>query len=45
MTSRVTLVSPAMSPSLRQARFYDGDSLDDTGAARARAAAGARAAA
>ncbi|QKW25575.1 histidine phosphatase family protein [Streptomyces seoulensis] len=41
MTSRVILVSPAMSPSLRQARFYDGDSLDDTGAARARAAAGA----
>ncbi|GAB1332833.1 histidine phosphatase family protein [Streptomyces sennicomposti] len=40
MTSRVTLVSPAMSPSLRQARFYDGDPVDDIGAARARAAAG-----
>ncbi|MFG2602350.1 histidine phosphatase family protein [Streptomyces sp. NPDC048514] len=40
MTSRVTLVSPATSPSLRQARFYDGDSLDDAGAARARSAAG-----
>ncbi|OLZ74145.1 histidine phosphatase family protein [Streptomyces sp. IMTB 2501] len=40
MTSRVTLVSPAMSPSLRQARFYDGDSVDDLGAACARAAAG-----
>ncbi len=40
MTSRVTLISPASSPSLRQARFYDGDSLDDSGAERARAAAG-----
>ncbi|WP_128801700.1 MULTISPECIES: histidine phosphatase family protein [unclassified Streptomyces] len=41
MTSRVTLISPAMSTSLRQARFYDGTgSLDDGGAARARAAAG-----
>ncbi|MYS48023.1 histidine phosphatase family protein [Streptomyces sp. SID5998] len=40
MTSRVTLVSPAMSPSLRQARFYDGDPIDDTGAAHARSAAG-----
>ncbi|MER5544022.1 histidine phosphatase family protein [Streptomyces sp. NPDC002589] len=40
MTSRVTFVSPAMSPSLRQARFYDGDSVDDIGAAGARAVAG-----
>ncbi|MFG2352434.1 histidine phosphatase family protein [Streptomyces sp. NPDC048521] len=40
MTSRVTFVSPATSPSLRQARFYDGDSIDDAGAARARSAAG-----
>ncbi|MEV5510996.1 histidine phosphatase family protein [Streptomyces orinoci] len=40
MTSRVTFVSPAMSPSLRQARFYDGDSVDDAGAAQARSAAG-----
>ncbi|MGW5366955.1 histidine phosphatase family protein [Streptomyces sp. NPDC004009] len=40
MTSRVAFVSPATSPSLRQARFYDGDSIDDIGAARARAAAG-----
>ncbi len=40
MTSRVTFVSPATSPSLRQARFYDGDSIDDIGAARAREAAG-----
>lgn len=40
MTSRVTFVSPATSPSLRHARFYDGDSIDDIGAARARSAAG-----
>ncbi|MGW7253505.1 histidine phosphatase family protein [Streptomyces sp. NPDC054834] len=40
MTSRVTFVSAATSPSLRQARFYDGDSVDDVGAARARSAAG-----
>ncbi|MFJ1730286.1 histidine phosphatase family protein [Streptomyces sp. NPDC088254] len=40
MTSRVTFVSPATSPSLRRARFYDGDSIDDSGAARAREAAG-----
>jgi broad specificity phosphatase PhoE len=40
VTSRVTFVSPAMCPSLRQARFYDGDSIDDIGAARAREAAG-----
>ncbi|MFI2760568.1 histidine phosphatase family protein [Streptomyces echinatus] len=40
MTSRVFLVSPAMSVSLRQARFDDGGPLDATGAARARSAAG-----
>ncbi|MGW0632063.1 histidine phosphatase family protein [Streptomyces sp. NPDC002758] len=40
MTSRVTLVSPAMSVSLRQARFDDGGPLDESGAARARAARG-----
>ncbi|MBL1084498.1 histidine phosphatase family protein [Streptomyces actinomycinicus] len=40
MTSRVVFVSPATSPSLRQARFYDGDSIDGIGAAHARAAAG-----
>ncbi|WP_438489448.1 histidine phosphatase family protein [Streptomyces sp. S186] len=40
MTSRLTLISPAISASLRQARFDDGSSLDDGGAARARAAAG-----
>ncbi|MYV50783.1 histidine phosphatase family protein, partial [Streptomyces sp. SID2888] len=39
MTSRVTLISPATSPSLRRARFDDGDSIDAGGAARARAAA------
>ncbi|WP_251092088.1 histidine phosphatase family protein [Streptomyces sp. Caat 7-52] len=41
MTGRVLLVSPAMSVSLRQARFDDGGPLDDTGVARARSAAGA----
>ncbi|MGW4824946.1 histidine phosphatase family protein [Streptomyces sp. NPDC004227] len=40
MTIRITLVAPATSPSLRQARFDDGDSIDDGGAARARSAAG-----
>ncbi|MGW0878327.1 histidine phosphatase family protein [Streptomyces sp. NPDC002671] len=40
MTSRVTLISPATTPSLRRARFDDGDSLDDGGAAQAEAAAG-----
>ncbi|MFG2264445.1 histidine phosphatase family protein [Streptomyces sp. NPDC048720] len=40
MTTRVTLVSPAMNPSLREARFDDGCSLDAAGAARAHAAAG-----
>ncbi|QHC32550.1 histidine phosphatase family protein [Streptomyces sp. HF10] len=40
MTSRVLLVSPAMTPALRGARFYDGDPIEDLGAARARSAAG-----
>lgn len=40
MTSRLVLVSPATGPSLREARFDDGASLDEGGAARARAAAG-----
>ncbi|MFJ4830019.1 histidine phosphatase family protein [Streptomyces sp. NPDC088747] len=40
MTSRVIFISPASSRALRQARFDDGDSIDDAGAARARAAAG-----
>ncbi|GGS61646.1 histidine phosphatase family protein [Streptomyces cinerochromogenes] len=40
MTSRVLFVSAALSASLRQARFDDGGSLDEGGAARARAAAG-----
>ncbi|GHE08744.1 histidine phosphatase family protein [Streptomyces alanosinicus] len=39
MTSRVLLVSPAMSASLRRARFDDGASIEDGGAARARSAA------
>ncbi|MEU3986630.1 histidine phosphatase family protein [Streptomyces sp. NPDC026672] len=39
-TSRVTLVSPATSESLRSARFDDDGPLDEGGAARARAAAG-----
>ncbi|WP_371667346.1 histidine phosphatase family protein [Streptomyces sp. NBC_00289] len=38
MTSRVTLISPAVSRSLREARFDDGCPLDETGAARARSA-------
>ncbi|BDH05997.1 histidine phosphatase family protein [Streptomyces seoulensis] len=42
MTSRLVLVSPAIGAALREARFYDGTgSLDEVGAARARAAAGA----
>ncbi|GAA3183506.1 MULTISPECIES: histidine phosphatase family protein [Streptomyces] len=41
MTSRVLLVSAAMTASLRRAAFDDGDPLDASGAARARAAAGA----
>jgi len=41
VTSRVTLISPALGPSMRQARFDDGrTSLDDDGAAQARTAAG-----
>ncbi|MFJ4940780.1 histidine phosphatase family protein [Streptomyces pseudovenezuelae] len=41
MTSRVTFISPATNPSLRQARFDDGRTpLDEAGRARARAAAG-----
>ncbi|MFG2222429.1 histidine phosphatase family protein [Streptomyces sp. NPDC048644] len=40
MTSRVLLVSPATTASLRRAAFDDGDRLDTAGAARARAAAG-----
>ncbi|MFI5682817.1 histidine phosphatase family protein [Streptomyces sp. NPDC051636] len=40
MTSRVMLVSPAISGALREARFDDGCPLDATGAARARSAAG-----
>lgn len=39
MTSRVTLISPATTPSLRRARFDDGDSIEDSAAARAGAAA------
>lgn len=42
MTSRLVLVSPAIGAALREARFYDGaGSIDEAGAARARAAAGA----
>ncbi|MET7451993.1 histidine phosphatase family protein [Streptomyces sp. NPDC005574] len=41
MTSRVTLISPAVSRSLREARFDDGCPLDEAGAARARSAEGA----
>ncbi|WP_330461499.1 histidine phosphatase family protein [Streptomyces sp. NBC_00820] len=40
MTTRVVLVSPATSPELREARFGGGGSVDERGAARARAAAG-----
>ncbi|MGW0865164.1 histidine phosphatase family protein [Streptomyces sp. NPDC002611] len=38
MTSRVTLITPAMNASLRQARFDDGASIDAGGAQRAGAA-------
>ncbi|MFJ7071196.1 histidine phosphatase family protein [Streptomyces sp. NPDC098781] len=41
MASRIMLISPATSRSLRQARFDDGVGIDDAGTARARAAAGA----
>ncbi|WP_333742900.1 histidine phosphatase family protein [Streptomyces ardesiacus] len=40
MTSKVILISPATSQSLRLARFDDGGPLDEAGTARARAAAG-----
>ncbi|MFJ9818404.1 histidine phosphatase family protein [Streptomyces sp. NPDC101151] len=40
MTSRVTLISPATTPSLRRARFDDGDSIEESAGARARSAAG-----
>ncbi|WP_052865345.1 histidine phosphatase family protein [Streptomyces niger] len=40
MTSRVVFITPATSPSLRQARFDDGDSIDARGTAEARSAAG-----
>lgn len=40
MTSRVTLISAAMNPSLRRARFDDGASIDDSAAARAAGVAG-----
>ncbi|MGW5861559.1 histidine phosphatase family protein [Streptomyces sp. NPDC055239] len=40
MTSRVTLISPATSRSLREARFDDGSPIDTRGAALAKAAAG-----
>ncbi|MEV7341302.1 histidine phosphatase family protein [Streptomyces sp. NPDC093544] len=39
MTSRVTLISPAMNRSLREARFDDGSPIDTSGAARAESAA------
>ncbi|MGW0415528.1 histidine phosphatase family protein, partial [Streptomyces collinus] len=38
MTSRVILISPAMSAALREARFDDGCPLEAGGAARARSA-------
>ncbi|MFI6008665.1 histidine phosphatase family protein [Streptomyces sp. NPDC051243] len=41
MTSRVTLISSAISLALREARFDDGCPLDATGLRHARAAAGA----
>ncbi|MGW1498068.1 histidine phosphatase family protein [Streptomyces mirabilis] len=40
MTSRVMMISPAISAALREARFDDGCPLDATGVARARSAAG-----
>ncbi|TGN79178.1 histidine phosphatase family protein [Streptomyces bauhiniae] len=40
MTSRLVLISPAIGPALREARFYDGSSsIDDATAARAAGAA------
>ncbi|WP_019071129.1 histidine phosphatase family protein [Streptomyces hokutonensis] len=40
MTSRITLISPALNRSLREARFDDGSALDPSGRARAESAAG-----
>ncbi|MER6958774.1 MULTISPECIES: histidine phosphatase family protein [unclassified Streptomyces] len=40
MTSRLVLVSPALTAALREARFDDGGPLDDVGLRQARAAAG-----
>ncbi|WP_405875947.1 histidine phosphatase family protein [Streptomyces sp. NBC_00005] len=40
MTSRVILISPAITAALREARFDDGCPLDDSGLRQARAAAG-----
>ncbi|NUS24856.1 MAG: histidine phosphatase family protein [Streptomyces sp.] len=40
MTSRVMLISPAISAALREARFDDGSPLDDSGLRLAKAAAG-----
>ncbi|MFJ3231054.1 histidine phosphatase family protein [Streptomyces sp. NPDC086787] len=40
MTSRVTFITPATGPSLRQARFDDDGPVDEAGAARARSVAG-----
>lgn len=40
MTSRVMLISPAISAALREARFDDGCSLDASGLRLAEAAAG-----
>ncbi|MFG2372507.1 histidine phosphatase family protein [Streptomyces sp. NPDC048504] len=40
MTSRITLISPAMNRSLRETRFDDGSPLDPSGAARASSVAG-----
>ena len=40
VTSRITLISPAMNRSLRETRFDDGASLDPRGTARAESLAG-----
>ncbi|WP_329260359.1 histidine phosphatase family protein [Streptomyces sp. NBC_01478] len=40
MTSRITLISPAMNRSLRETRFDDDGPLDPSGAARAESVAG-----
>ncbi|MFJ2605548.1 histidine phosphatase family protein [Streptomyces sp. NPDC087425] len=40
MTSRLTLITPAISAALREARFDDGCPLDPSGVRQARAAAG-----